>query len=370
MEEPTPQLLPFERALRGRRICVTGHTGFTGGWACVWLRTIGAEVCGYSLEPETSPNLFDALGLRREIPTRIGDIRDARALRQFLGDATPDLVLHLAAQPLVRRSFREPLETFSVNALGTAHVLEAARATPSVRGVVCVTTDKVYRNNEWPWPYRESDELGGKDPYSASKSAAELVIQSYAASFPWKDGAFPAIATARGGNIIGGGDWSEDRLIPDFVRSVVGGTPLTLRYPQATRPWQHVLALVQAYMMLLAGLLSDDRGKYARAWNFGPQEYVAHSVREVLEMMASCWKRPDLRYMSDPLPEAVALALDSSLARNVLEWEPAWNTPELVRQTASWYRDFYDDPASARSITGAQIEAWRATLRTRLEQGA
>lgn len=214
-------LLPFESALSGRKILVTGHTGFTGGWACLWLEAIGAKVMGFSLPPETSPSLFDEIGLAKNTPTVFGDICDYNQLLNAVEDFQPELILHLAAQPLVRRSYREPVYTFAVNAQGTAHILEAARNVKSVRAVLCITTDKVYKNNEWPWPYRENDPLGGKDPYSASKAAAEMVIQSYAASYPQNENKGPAIATARGGNIIGGGDWSEDRLIPDFVRAVV-----------------------------------------------------------------------------------------------------------------------------------------------------
>lgn len=349
----------FETVLAGKRVLVTGHTGFTGGWACLWLKAIGADVHGFSLAPETTPALFDAVGLAADVPTTFGDICDLDLLTQTVRSVQPDLILHLAAQPLVRRSYREPVSTFAVNAQGTAHVLEAARAAGGVRGVVCVTTDKVYKNNEWAWPYRENDPLGGKDPYSASKAAAEMVIQSYAASFPWSEGKGPAIAIARGGNIIGGGDWSEDRLIPDFVRALVGGQAMTLRYPDATRPWQHVLALVHAYLMLLAGLVSDTPVRYARAWNLGPQDVKHHSVRDVLELLSSHWSRPQLDYMDNPLPEAGALALDSSLARNLLGWQPVWDTEHVVAQTAAWYRDYYTDPAAARAITLRQIDAWR-----------
>jgi CDP-glucose 4,6-dehydratase len=270
--------------------------------------------------------------------------------------------LHLAAQPLVRRSYREPVQTFLVNAQGTAHVLEAARTVKSIKGVLCITTDKVYKNNEWPWPYRENDPLGGKDPYSASKAAAEMVIQSYAASYPWSKGHGPAIATARGGNIIGGGDWSEDRLIPDFVRAIVSDGSLTLRYPDATRPWQHVLALIHGYLLILSKLISDDPAGVDRAWNLGPQDIRQYSVREVLELMSSSWKRPTLEYMDNPLPEAQALALDSSLARNQLGWLPVWDTERSVRETATWYRDYYADRGAARSITLEQINAWRAGI--------
>ena len=352
----------FEKALSSKKVLVTGSTGFTGGWACLWLQAIGAQVQGFSLSPETSPALYDALELSRDIPTVIGDICDYDALHRAVDAFQPDMILHLAAQPLVRRSYREPVATFAVNAQGTAHVLEAARQVKSVRAVVCVTTDKVYKNNEWAWPYRENDPLGGKDPYSASKAAAEMVIQSYAASYPWSKGEGPAIAIARGGNIIGGGDWSEDRLIPDFVRALVEGKPMTLRYPDATRPWQHVLALVHGYLMLLAGLVSDEPGRYARAWNLGPQDLKHYSVRDVLELMSAHWQRPDLEYMDNPLPEAGALALDSSLARNQLGWLPVWNTEQVVVETAAWYRDYYRDPSAAREITLKQINAWRQDI--------
>ncbi|SHG39593.1 CDP-glucose 4,6-dehydratase [Massilia sp. CF038] len=354
------RILSFEKALAGKKVLVTGSTGFTGGWACLWLRSIGATVHGFSLAPETTPSLFDALGLADEFPTTIGDICDFDAIHATVQSFAPDLILHLAAQPLVRRSYREPVSTFNVNAQGTAHVLEAARLTSSVKGVVCITTDKVYKNNEWSWPYRENDPLGGKDPYSASKAAAEMIIQSYAASYPHAEGKGPAIAIARGGNIIGGGDWSEDRLIPDFVRALIDSQPMTLRYPDATRPWQHVLALVHGYLMLLSGLISAQPARYARAWNLGPQDLKHYSVRDVLELMCSHWERPNLAYENNPLPEAGALALDSSLARNELGWLPVWDTAQVVEHTASWYRDYYRNPAGVRELTLKQINAWRA----------
>lgn len=350
--------LRFEATLAGKKVFITGHTGFTGSWACQWLESIGAHVSGYSLPPDTTPSLFDEARLGADIQTTFADICDQDRLTQAVIDFQPDLILHLAAQPLVRRSYRDPVRTFAINAQGTAHLLEAARSVRSVKGVLCITTDKVYKNNEWSWPYRENDPLGGKDPYSASKAAAEMVIQSYAASYPWTEGKGPAIATARGGNIIGGGDWSEDRLIPDFVRSVIEGRSLTLRYPDATRPWQHVLALVHGYLMILAGLLSDP-ARIAKAWNLGSHDLKHYSVRDVLELMSQCWRRPELDYMDNPLPEAQALALDSSLARNQLGWQPVWDTERGIAETAAWYRDYYNDPASARIITLNQIQAWR-----------
>jgi CDP-glucose 4,6-dehydratase len=356
------KLLPFEAALSGKKILITGNTGFTGGWACLWLESIGAKIAGFSLHPETEPALFQALNISNSVTTEFGDICDYPHLLKTVEAFQPELILHLAAQPLVRRSYREPVRTFEVNAQGTVHVLEAARMVKSVRGVLCITTDKVYKNNEWQWPYRENDPLGGKDPYSASKAAAEMIIQSYAASFPWSEGKGPLVATARGGNIIGGGDWSEDRLIPDFVRAIVDGNRMTLRYPDATRPWQHVLALVHGYMMLMAGMLSDSPQRYAQAWNLGPQDPQQFSVREVLELMSAKWQRPELEYMGNPLPEAGALALDSSIARNLLGWIPPWDTKQVVAHTATWYRDYYQDPASARALTMRQIGTWRDGL--------
>ncbi|WP_307147666.1 CDP-glucose 4,6-dehydratase [Rhizobium tibeticum] len=356
----TDRVIPFERALAGKRILVTGNSGFTGGWACLWLRSLGADVVGYSLPPEMSPCLFDVID--NDVETTFGDICDYGQLLDAVSRVEPDLILHLAAQPLVRRSYAEPLRTFLVNAQGTAHVLEAARTVRTVQGVLCVTTDKVYKNNEWSWPYRENDALGGKDPYSASKAAAEMFIQSYAASFPSELGKGPAIATARGGNIIGGGDWSEDRLIPDFVRAVVNGGQLTLRYPEATRPWQHVLALIHGYLIILAGLTSKNPANFARAWNLGPQDVKQYTVRDVLSLMSDSWEKPDLAFLDNPLPEAEALALDSTLARNRLGWNPVWDTERVVRETAAWYRQYYKDPKSVSELTLQQINAWRKEI--------
>lgn len=356
-----PPLFNFERSLAGKTVLVTGHTGFTGGWAYLWLSEIGARVTGIALPPDHTPSLYEEAGLASTMDSAFVDICDADAVNRAFEKFAPDAVLHLAAQPLVRRSYREPIKTFAANAMGTAHVLEAARSTPSVRAVVCVTTDKVYRNNEWQWPYRENDPLGGKDPYSASKAAAEMIIDSYRCSFGKTDGNGVAIATARGGNIIGGGDWSEDRLVPDFVRAVTGKSRLTLRYPNATRPWQHVLALVQGYLMLMAGLL-EQPAKFARSWNLGPQDLRAFTVREVLEELSEHWERPELEYMSEPLHEAGALALDSSLARNILGWAPPWDTRRVVAETANWYREYYRSPSDARRISLMQLSQWRCDM--------
>lgn len=353
--------LIFEKILAEKKVLITGHTGFTGSWASLWLQSIGAEISGFSLPPDTSPSLFTELKLAESMPTTFGDICDYEVLKDAISSFQPDLILHLAAQPLVRRSYKEPLRTFLVNAQGTAHVLEAARHIKSVKGVLCITTDKVYKNNEWPWSYRENDPLGGKDPYSASKASAEMVIQSYMSSYPWQENQGPAIAIARGGNIIGGGDWSEDRLIPDFVRAVTQNQSLTLRYPDATRPWQHVLSLIHGYFIILAGLI-EDPALVTRAWNLGPEESKQYSVRDVLERMAHYWSRPELDYMDLPLPEASALALDSSLARNKLNWKVNWNTEQVIEKTASWYRDYYKAPHDVLGITLNQINAFREGL--------
>lgn len=357
-------LLEFEQKLASQRIFVTGHTGFTGSWACHWLSEIGAEVYGYSLAPNTSPSMFLESGLDTRTSGQFDDIMDLETLQSAMTDFKPTLILHLAAQPLVRLSYSQPVRTFAVNTLGTAHVLEAARLCESVAGVVCITTDKVYRNEEWVWPYRENDRLGGKDPYSASKSAAEMVIQSYAQSYPFQQGKGPAIATARGGNIIGGGDWAEDRLVPDFVRAVRDQTSIMLRYPTATRPWQHVLSLVHGYLLLLAGLVSEEPDKYARAWNLGPVDPKQFSVQDVFEVLADCWERPIIERLDNPAPEARALALDSSLALTKLMWNPVWSTEQAIRETATWYSRFYEGQISAHDITIDQLTRWRKGLQS------
>lgn len=355
-------LLSFEKSLVNKRIFVTGHTGFTGGWACLWLQSIGANVAGFALPPNTSPALFEAAHVNKNIENTFGDICDFQSLLFAMEAFQPEIILHLAAQPLVPHSYIDPMRTFLVNTQGTVHVLEAARMISSIRGVLCITTDKVYKNHEWPWPYRENDTLGGKDPYSASKAAAEMVIQGYSSSYPHDQNSAPAIAIARGGNIIGGGDWSENRLIPDFVRAITSDTTLQLRYPNAIRPWQHVLALVQGYIMLMSELISDNASNVAQAWNFGPVDLKHYSVHDMLELLSANWQRPNLSFINNPLPEANLLALDSTMAREKLNWIPAWDTKQGIAETASWYREYYADPTCARELTLNQIENWRMSL--------
>jgi CDP-glucose 4,6-dehydratase len=352
--------LNFERALAGERVLVTGHTGFTGSWLALWLRATGAEVTGFALPPSTEPNLFTAARVDQHLTSRIGDIRDFAAVARVMADAQPRIVFHLAAQPLVSRSFADPLETIATNVVGTANVLEAARLQPGVRAFVCVTTDKVYADDDGRCGYREADRLGGKDPYSASKAGAELVAACYRASMVARGNGM-RVATARGGNIIGGGDWSDDRIVPDFVRAAVAETPLVLRNPTAVRPWQHVLALVHGYLML-ASQLVQGRDDCAGAFNFGPAETDAMPVVSLVERLAAAWKRPDVRHEPGSFPEAPFLSLDSSMARKTLGWHPPLTIEEAVRLTSDWYRDFYARPASARELTKRQIDDYRRRI--------
>lgn len=352
---------PNFEALKGKRIFVTGHTGFTGAWVTLWLTRIGANIYGYSLPPETSPNLFEAARLANYVPGQMADIRDYDELLKSMKAFKPDLVLHLAAQPLVRRSYRIPRETFDVNTQGTANVLEAARQVGGVRGVLCITTDKVYKNTETGVPFKEDDELGGQDPYSASKSAAELVISSFRASFPSEDGATPLIAVARGGNIIGGGDWSEDRLIPDYVRAYQSGATFELRYPQATRPWQHVLALAEGYINILSGLVSTEAGNFAKAFNLGPIKQENISVSNVLSQMSQVMPGVKLVEHVSSLHEAGLLALDSTLASKTFGWQPNWETSKVIEKTAAWYRAFLSGEKPAYELCNEQIDSWLAS---------
>jgi CDP-glucose 4,6-dehydratase len=353
-------LRDFERALAGRRVLVTGHTGFTGGWLALWLRAIGAEVTGLALPPRAEPNLFTAAQVGEHLTSHIGDIRDFAVEKRVMSDARSSVVFHLAAQPLVSHSFVDPLETFATNVLGTANVLEAARLEPGVKALVCVTTDKVYADEDPQRGYREADRLGGKDPYSASKACAELVASCYRATMAGRGNGM-LVATARGGNIIGGGDWSDDRIVPDFVRAATTDTPLTLRNPAAVRPWQHVLALVHGYL-LLASRLVEGRSDCAGAWNFGPADADAVPVATVVDRLAAAWKRPPIRHVPGSFPETPFLRLDSTAARNALGWHPPLRFDAAVRLTADWYRDYYARPETARALTGHQIDDYRRQL--------
>ena len=351
----------FETAIGDQRVLVTGHTGFTGGWLALWLRALGCEVTGLALPPDTEPNLFTCARIGDQLNSRFGDIRDFATVQQAMKAAQPSIVFHLAAQPLVSRGFADPLETFATNVIGTAHVLEAARLQPGVKAVVCVTTDKVYRDHDRQMGHRETDELGGRDPYAASKAAAELVAACYRDTMAERANKV-LIATARGGNIIGGGDWSRDRIVPDFVRAMVSGTPLSLRNPDAVRPWQHVLALVHGYLVL-AGRLIAGEAALADAWNFGPRDDDAVPVRNLVDLLGKVWSRPEINYAQGCFPETRFLHLDSTKARSRLGWQPALSFADAVTLTAEWYREFYARSSSAEELTAAQIDRYRRQLR-------
>lgn len=325
----------FGGAYQGRRVLITGHTGFKGSWLTLWLQELGAEVTGVALPPAARPSHWDLLGL--SIDDRRLDIREFDALRRVFSETQPEIVFHLAAQPLVRRSYRDPLETWSTNVMGTANVLEACRQQPSVRAIVAVTTDKCYENRGWPWGYRENDRLGGHDPYSASKAGAELVAASYRNAYLFEAGS-PLLATARAGNVIGGGDWSEDRLIPDLIRALETGKSLEIRSPDATRPWQHVLESLSGYLMLGQRLLQGEKS-LAAAWNFGPEPEGNRTVSEVLGKLSQHWEVLRWHVSTEPQPyEAKLLYLDSAKARSQLRWQPAWNIDATLARTAEWYR--------------------------------
>jgi CDP-glucose 4,6-dehydratase len=330
----------FSSIYQGKKVLVTGHTGFKGSWLTLWLSELGAEITGISLPPETEPNHWSLLGLSCN-DMRL-DIRAIQPLLDAIDASQPEIVFHLAAQPLVRRSYRDPLETWSTNVLGTANILEACRQTPSVRAIVVVTTDKCYENREWVWGYRETDALGGHDPYSGSKAAAELVATSYRKSF-FNNDKGPMLATARAGNVIGGGDWSEDRLIPDFVRAVSSNTSLEIRSPNATRPWQHVLESLSGYLLLGQKLL-EQGNRFAEPWNFGPDPEGNRTVSEVLDQFRQSWNNAQWHAApQNHLHEANLLYLDSTKAQKNLGWHPVWDFETTLVTTADWYRTWLDD---------------------------
>lgn len=346
---------------RGRKVFLTGHTGFKGSWLALWLARLGATVRGYALDPDTEPNLFTAASVNRAVEDIRGDIRDYASLEAALTAFAPEVVFHLAAQPLVRRSYADPLGTYSTNVMGTAHVLEAVRKTPSVRAVVCVTTDKCYENQEWIWPYRESDPLGGHDPYASSKACAEIVAAAYRSSY------FPperieehhvCLATARAGNVIGGGDWSEDRLIPDLIRGFQANAPVPIRRPKAIRPWQHVLEPLHGYIMLAEHLLSNP-GHFCSSFNFGPGENDSWSVERIANQLAALWG-DSAAWIYDPAPgvhEAHFLRLDASKAHAELGWRPQLSIDAALEWTVNWYKRF-EQGAAMRAETQSQIEAY------------
>ena len=350
-------MMPFGDYYRGKRVLVTGHTGFKGSWLCTWLLKAGAEVVGFALPPPTEPSLFDQLRLAKRLRAHaLGDIRDLAALRRAIGRWKPEVIFHLAAQPLVRLSYRRPVETFETNVMGTVNVLEAVRLAGIAAKVVAITTDKVYANDNRGRAFREDDPLGGGDPYSASKGACEIAIASYRRSF------FPAaesrawVASARAGNVIGGGDWALDRIVPDAMRAFEAARPLVVRSTRSTRPWQHVLEPLAGYLTLGA---TDDFARFATAYNFGPSAATVKTVGELVEELVKYHPGAKVDNRADPSapPEAKALALDSRKARRALGWRPRWDFAETIRRTVEWYQ-LVGAGADARDITEAQIEAY------------
>jgi CDP-glucose 4,6-dehydratase len=348
----------------GRRVFLTGHTGFKGSWLSLWLQGLGADLHGYSLSPPTQPSLFERGGVAAAMSSTIGDIADAGLLNQTISRCRPEIVFHLAAQPLVRQSYEDPVGTFTTNVIGTANVLEAVRHCASVRAVVVVTSDKCYENREWLWPYREDDRLGGHDPYSNSKGCAEMVVACYRNSFfaAHPDGRQGiAIASARAGNVIGGGDWAQDRLVPDAVRAFATGHTLQIRNPRAVRPWQHVLEPLRGYL-ILAERLFEEGPRFSGGWNFGPEYSDARPVNWVVERLARTWG-PSAQWRIDTHQhphEAQMLKLDWSKAAQQLDWKPAFSLERALDETMAWYK-LAQRQHNMRDFTLEQIDNYSQT---------
>ena len=327
---------------RGKRVFLTGHTGFKGSWLSLWLQQLGAEVTGYALQPPTQPSLFEVARVAQGMKSIIGDMRDGTALGKAMREAMPDIVIHMAAQPLVRRSYVDPVETYSTNVMGTVHLLEAVRQTKSVRAVVTVTSDKCYENKEWVWGYRENEAMGGFDPYSNSKGCAELVTAAYRSSFfnPAKYSEhLVALASGRAGNVIGGGDWAEDRLIPDILRAISENRPVVIRNPHAIRPWQHVLEPLSGYLQL-AQKLYEEGAAYAEGWNFGPNDEDAKPVQWIVEQLTQQWS-DGANWKLDQAEhphEAHYLKLDCSKAKMRLDWKPRWTLAQALENIIAWHK--------------------------------
>ncbi|OAB35267.1 CDP-glucose 4,6-dehydratase [Paenibacillus macquariensis subsp. defensor] len=348
-----------------KKVLITGHTGFKGSWLSLWLQELGADVTGYALSPASGPNLFTMCGLEQTMDSVTADIRDRASLLRTIQDKQPEVIIHMAAQPLVRYSYLNPVETFEVNVMGTVNLLDAVRTAvadgASIKAVLIITTDKCYDNQEWIWGYREIDRLGGFDPYSNSKACAELVTSSFRNSYfnPSEYASHGlSIATARAGNVIGGGDWSEDRIIPDCMRALLTGSKLPIRNPMATRPWQHVLEPLQGYL-LLAQKMVEHGTEFGVAWNFGPSDNGVKSVEWLVKTIGTLWGEHhfyELAEGGNP-HEAVNLSLDSSKARHALGWNPLWNVEKALQQTVEWFQA-YQQQANMKAVCLQQLEAY------------
>lgn len=338
---------------RGKKVLVTGHTGFKGSWLSLWLQLLGADVIGLSLEPPSTPNLFTSANIATDMTSIIGDIRDLSLVQQVFTKHKPEIVIHMAAQALVRYSYHNPVETFATNVMGSVHVLEASRQTDSVKSIVNVTTDKCYENQEWEWGYRENDALGGFDPYSNSKACSELVTSAYRTSY--LNSSNIGLASARAGNVIGGGDWAEDRLIPDMIRSFMAGQPVFIRHPNAIRPWQHVLEPLSGYLLLAENLYHAPKD-YAGGWNFGPNDQDVRSVSWIADFMVTNWvEGASWKLLDEPqLHEANYLKLDCSKVRHRLGWKPQWDLAQSLQETIDWYQA-YQAGCNMRDTTIEQI---------------
>lgn len=351
----------FNNIYQNRRVLVTGHTGFKGSWLCLLLNQLGADVYGYALEPPTAPSLFQEAKIDELVTSFIGDIRDLNHLQQVMQQVQPEIVIHMAAQPLVRDSYKIPVETYAINVMGTVHVLESCRNTPSVKAVVNVTTDKCYENKEWHWGYRENEPIGGYDPYSNSKGCSELVTSAYRNSYfnpaTYKTHGV-AVASARAGNVIGGGDWANDRLIPDFIRAISQGEKVKIRSPYAIRPWQHVLEPLNGYLALAAKLVTEG-ASYAQGWNFGPDDNDAQNVEWITKTICQLWgEHASYEIDTNPQPhEANYLKLDCSKAKAELGWMPKWNIETTLKTIVDWNKA-YINGKDIREVTINQINQY------------
>ena len=347
---------------KGKKVFLTGHTGFKGGWLSLWLSFMGAKVTGYALTPKTTPNLFDVLVIESLIEkSHFSDICELATLQKAIAEARPDIVIHMAAQPLVRYSYENPVETYATNVMGTVHVLESVRVIDTVRATVVVTTDKCYENKEWVWSYRENEAMGGYDPYSNSKGCAELVTSAYRQSYFSNPISTNQVASVRAGNVIGGGDWSEDRLIPDAIKAFEKNKPLMIRNPLATRPWQHVLEPLAGYL-ILAQALYEQGSAFASAWNFGPRDEDNRSVQEVVELFISGW-REKVRWEKEGLEqphEANLLKLDCSKAQAQLGWIPKWSLETAIQKILEWQKA-YQAKENMQEVSLAQINHYMSS---------